>query len=170
MEKYKISNLNPITAITSNKIDILIHSVTCTGVLAVGMAKQISIAFPIVDKINAKICREHNRKKRALIGTYSYAYDYINGRKIGFYNLYGQVEPGPLFEPQLAKEALKKALLNLGATKKSGKPIRYGITLIGTEFATISEGESMKLITDSLWELEYNKGLVFDLTIFNYET
>lgn len=170
MVKPKLEERNPIIALTNNEIDVLMHSVTCQGVLAVGIAKQIGITFPFAEMKNWRTCRTHSKNKLMLLGDYSASFDKIGTRKYGVINLYGQVEPGPMFEPLKGKEALKKALQLLGTTKRSGKPIRYGITLIGTEFNTISEEQSIALIIDALEDLFYMKELQFDLTIYKHET
>lgn len=170
MVKYKIQEKNPIIALTGNEIDVLIHNVTCQGVLAVGVAKQIGITFPFVDTVNWKACREKAKNKRALLGMFSKAMTVANNRKYGVVNLYGQIEPGPFFDKIKAKEALKKALQDIGYQKKSGNPIRYGITLIGTEFNQLNESESCQLINDALEELYFNTDIDYDVTIFKYET
>lgn len=170
MENFSVVDKNPITSLINNEIDILIHSVTCQGNLAIGIARHIGITFPEAEKVNWKICRSYNKNKRALLGSFSFATGHINNKKYAIVNLYGQVEPGPLFETSQGKEALKKALLNFGTTKKSGLPIKYGITLIGTEFNSISEEKSEELIKNVLEELKYGKELDFNLTIYRHET
>lgn len=170
MVNYSFEEKNPIIALTSNEIDILMHSVTCQGVLAIGVAKQIGITFPFVAVKNFKTCKHQGKNARGLMGYFSASFDKIGSRKYGIYNLYCQDEPGPGFHVRSAKDAIKRALLNLGPTKKSGQPLRYGITLVGTEFRALTEEQSIDIIEDVLSDLYLNRGLAFHLTIYKYET
>lgn len=171
MEELKIEVVekNPILALISDDIDILIHGVTTQGILAVGIAKEIGITFPKVDLVNYKYCKENKRKGIFLLSDFSEWYDYVGRRKYGIINLYTQFEPGSVDNTNIIKNGIIKILKTKGTKKKSGSPIRYGITLLGTEFRRINSIESINIIKESIEKfIEYSEEEV-SIKIYKYE-
>lgn len=171
MEEHSIEVVekNPIFALTGDDIDILIHGVTCQGILAVGIAKEIGITFPKNDLVNYKYCKEHRREGIFLLSTFSEWYDFIGRRKYGIINLYTQFEPGAINNTNVIKNGIINILKLKGTKKKSGNPLRFGITLIGTEFKKFTTEESIKMIKEAIDDFESKYEENVSLKIYKYE-
>ena len=169
MVEVKVVEKNPIIALTNDEIDILIHGVTCQGVLAVGIAREIGITFPKVDLVNFNFVKEFNKIKHSILSKFSEWYGYNGSRKYGVINLYMQVHPGQEEVSHIITRGLNNILNTRGVKKKSGKPLRYGVTLLGTEFKKLSTDKSIQIIKDCIEMYSYLKDVEVDITIYKYE-
>lgn len=150
MKKIEIVNKNPIIALSNNEIDILIHAATCQENFGIGIARQIAITYKWAELAHYKYWKSNKKAKGLMLRNFSLEKVNDGNRTYGIVNIYGQVEPGLVKDKDRLisnlRSSLNKALARIGSTKRNGNPIRYGITLIGTEFNSLTKEESLQCI------------------------
>lgn len=156
---------NIIQMLLSNQIDILIHGCTCQSELPIGLGHEISLTFPEASTVHWRHYIRNRKAAEGMIGEFSEHFYKQQGRKYGIVNLYSQVWPGPDLRESKMRYGLTNIFSKFGANKKSGKPIRYGMPIIGSEFGLMSEDLFIKHLEYIETRLEDKDIGPLDLTI-----
>lgn len=155
---------NLVKMLLANEIDILIHGCSCESGLPIGLGQQIEITFP-----EAKVAHyrfQARNRKIGMLGNFSEIMYKKEGRKFGVINLYVQKHPGPNLSEINMRAGLISVITRYGFRKRGGKPIRYGIPVIGSEWRSLTNEEMINHLKVVEAHFQKHDQDTSDLTVF----